>query len=937
MPFFIDPRSRPWSTQAAPTRPARAAGRAAARAPRRPPGTAARLLLLATLLCALALAALIAWSSLARPADQAAAGLLLVLLAGLGGASWRALGRLEARLAALAEPARAAEHAPTGLAVTDATGRVTWANGAHTHLAGATGPTPRAARAWDAAALARIDPEALAQLDNALANGTPLRIERRSVTADGNEAWIDTELLPCLDARDRPAGCMLFETDVTDRVLQRQKMALTLHGAGLGAWEWDLRRGMLTTNAPYWGMLGHPAEPREIGVDEWRRLAHPDDLASLRADWRHRLLSGEAGFSLELRLQRLDGSWCWVMCAGAVVERDTVGRPVRLAGVHVDISRERTARLEAAAARDAAHAALAELETYRVALDSHASVSVTDTAGVIVRVNDSFCRISRFSREELVGRRHGVLSSGVHPSEFWAQMWETINAGRVWRGEICNRAKDGGLYWVDTTIVPRLDEHGHIAEHLAIRIDVTQRKQLEAELRERALTDTLTELPNRAVVIDRLQQAIARARRVSGYHFAVLFMDFDRFKVVNDSLGHGTGDELLRQIAQRLKLELRRHDSVARTNGIEHTAARIGGDEFVVLLDSLPSVEDARPISQRLLASLSQPYQIGPHQVHSSASIGIVTSDQAAHDAETVLRDADTAMYEAKRAGRGRVVAFDATMHERVTRSLGLENELRQALAMATPEGGPLFLVYQPVVELGTGRVASVEALARWNHPVRGLVPPVQFIPIAEESGLIGPLGVWALRAACRQFMAWQHELGAAAPASVAVNLSRAQLQLSQLVPAVRDALAESGMPPHQLHLEVTESLAAQDERVKNTLHQLKQLGVQLSLDDFGTGYSSLACLHELPVDCVKLDRSFVSRAETSDVHRVLIQATVLMAQTLQLRTVAEGVETQGQASLLQALGCQLAQGYLYSRPLGNEALQAWLRAEHGQRTPLPG
>jgi diguanylate cyclase (GGDEF)-like protein/PAS domain S-box-containing protein len=712
-----------------------------------------------------------------------------------------------------------------------------------------------------------------------------------------------------------------------------QSMAVVLEGAGVGVWEWDMAHHTVSANAQCWAMIGYPAVARHCDVQAWREIMHPDDIERIRQH--RRAWQRETSFSLELRLRRPDGHWQWVMSAGAVLQTAADGRVLRIGGVHVDIDRERSARLEAAAARDEAHAALAELDTYRKALDSHASASVTDARGVIVRVNDTFCRISGYPREQLVGTRHNIVNSGVHPPEFWAQMWQTINTGKVWRAEICNRARDGRLYWVDTTIVPHRDEAGAVVEHLAIRIDVTPRKQLEAELRQRALTDTLTDLPNRAVVLDRLQQAIARARRVPGYHFALLFMDFDRFKLVNDSLGHGTGDELLRQIAQRLQQELRRHDSVARGSGSEHTAARIGGDEFVVLLDSLPSVTDALPITQRLLGVLSQPYQIGPHEVHSSASIGMVTSDQAGSDAETVLRDADTAMYEAKRAGRGRAVAFDATMHERVAHSLGLENELRQALADTTPEGGPLYLVYQPVVNLATGRVTSVEALARWNHPERGAVPPVQFIPVAEESGLIGPLGVWALQAACRQFMAWQRELGEHAPSSVAVNLSRAQLQLSQLVPAVREALACNGMAAHHLHLEVTESLAAQDEGVKNTLHQLKQLGVDLSLDDFGTGYSSLACLHELPVDCVKLDRSFVSRAESSDVHRVLIQSTVLMARTLHLRTVAEGVETEGQAALLQSLGCELAQGYLYSRPLGNEALLTWLRSGH-VHLPVP-
>ena len=868
-----------------------------------------------------------------------AAGILTLLaLLGLGLAEpvARALLRQQRRLADQARElhrlALVAEHTNSAVLITNAEGRIEWVNAAHARITGLPAEEVLGQVAWQAAGAAHTDAQAQAHLQEAMMSGQPVRLEVHQHDRLGREYWLDADLQPLLGDDGRISGHLLVQTEVTEQVRQRQKLSLTVDGAGLGTWDWDLRSNRMSGNAQWWHMLGHEPKEGSADITAWRAMVHPEDLGPTTIAFREHLEGGSASFSLEYRLRRFDGSWCWVMSAGTVIERNSQGAPLRIAGVHVDISRERNARIEAAAARDTATAALAELDAYRAALDNHAIVAVTDPKGVITRVNDVFCRISKYSRDELVGQTHARVSSGEHPASFWAQMWQTINAGKVWRAEVCNLAKDGSRYWVDTTIVPRLDEHGQVSEHLAIRIDLTHRKQLEEELRQRALTDTLTQLPNRAVVLDRLQLAIARARRMQAYHFAVLFMDFDRFKVVNDSLGHSTGDELLRQIAQRLQLVLRGNDSVARgapERPCTHTAARIGGDEFVVLLDGIASGEDAHQISQRLLGVLSQPYQIGPHLVHSSASIGYVTSDHAASDAETVLRDADTAMYEAKRAGRGRAVAFDPSMHERVAHSLGLENELRQALAGDVPAAGALFVVYQPVVDLKTGRVASVEALARWSHPERGAVPPVQFIPIAEESGLIGPLGEWVLRAACQQFMEWQDQLGGNAPASVAVNLSRAQLQLSSLVPAVHRALVDSGMPPHQLHLEVTESLAAQDEQVKNTLHQLKALGVQLSLDDFGTGYSSLACLHELPVDCVKLDRSFVSRAETSDVHRVLIQATVLMAQTLGLRTVAEGVETRGQAALLETLGCQLAQGYLYSRPLGNEALVAWLQADH--------
>jgi diguanylate cyclase (GGDEF)-like protein len=422
------------------------------------------------------------------------------------------------------------------------------------------------------------------------------------------------------------------------------------------------------------------------------------------------------------------------------------------------------------------------------------------------------------------------------------------------------------------------------------------------------------------VVQERVQRAIEHARRHPGYGFAVLFMDFDRFKQVNDTLGHGVGDELLRQIAQRLTDTLRPGDTVGRVDSQRQTAARIGGDEFVVVLEGIRTGADVHVVAQRLLEVLTQPYAIGPHHVQSSVSIGVVLSAQAGDSADAVLRDADTAMYEAKRAGRGRYVMFDPAMHERVVRALKLENDLRRALRERE-----LFVVYQPVVDLRSGAVCGVEALVRWQHPQRGVVPPVEFIPVAEEAGLIAALGDFVLDAACRQYAGWRAALGDATPGLLAVNLSRAQLMTPGLVQSVRTVLQQTGLRPSQLQLEVTESLAAQDEVVQNTLLELKALGVRLALDDFGTGYSSLACLHQMPVDTVKIDRSFLHQVEDSGYHRVVIEATIRVAQTLGMICVAEGVETEAQASLMRSLHCDRGQGFLYSRPMEAAELAQWL------------
>jgi diguanylate cyclase (GGDEF)-like protein/PAS domain S-box-containing protein len=463
---------------------------------------------------------------------------------------------------------------------------------------------------------------------------------------------------------------------------------------------------------------------------------------------------------------------------------------------------------------------------------------------------------------------------------------------------------------------------GHALRMAGVAMDVQAQKTMEQELRAAARTDGLTQLPNRSMALQAIEQAIQRRKAQPGYHFAVLFMDFDRFKLVNDTLGHGVGDALLRQIAGRLQQSLRPGDSLLHTSDFVHMAARIGGDEFVVVLDDIRGDLDAEIVASRLIDVLAMPYSIGTNKVNSSVSIGIVTSAHAAEDADGALRDADIAMYEAKRTGRARYVMFEPSMRQQVSASVALENDLRLAL-----ERQELFVVYQPLVNLANGAFTGVEALLRWRHPQRGMVSPVEFIPVAEACGLIGSLGQFALQTACAAFAVMPLATPDAALLTLAVNLSRAQLRQPGLVADVQDALRTNGLSPQQLVLEVTESLAAQDEEVLATLHAIRALGVALSLDDFGTGYSSLSCLHELPVNFVKVDRSFVSRAQDSAYHRVLIEATIRMAHTLGLGTVAEGIETEGQAQLMAELGCDKGQGYLYSKPLEGDALVAWVQA----------
>jgi diguanylate cyclase (GGDEF)-like protein len=478
---------------------------------------------------------------------------------------------------------------------------------------------------------------------------------------------------------------------------------------------------------------------------------------------------------------------------------------------------------------------------------------------------------------------------------------------------------------------------------MAMVSDATQAVQREEQglsrrLKAASRVDELTKMPNREVARELIAQTMACAASDPDLGFAVLFINCDRFRQINDALGHAAGDEVLGLIADRLRSALRRRRAIGDGDTPDVLAARLGGDEFVVLLGDLHSPQDAHVVAQRLVDTLGKPYAVRGQQLRSTVSIGVVFSDQAEGDADVVLQDASIAMAEAKRAGGSRFVAFEPAMQQRAAQRSGLESDMRQGLAQ-----GQFFVAYQPVVGLqGTGgsidQAAGVEALVRWRHPQRGVVPPMAFIGVAEDCGLIGELGHFVLATACRDFVSWQTTLGHWAPRLLAVNLSRGQLTEPGFLVSVEQVLAESGMPPSQLQMEVTESLAAQDEAVRASLVALKALGLTLALDDFGTGYSSLASLHLLPVDTVKIDRSFVSEAVTSAHHRVLIEATVRVARSLQMSTVAEGIETAGQAAVVRELGCDKGQGYLFSKPLLAAELALWLKKQTAAAEPTaPG
>jgi diguanylate cyclase (GGDEF)-like protein/PAS domain S-box-containing protein len=560
-------------------------------------------------------------------------------------------------------------------------------------------------------------------------------------------------------------------------------------------------------------------------------------------------------------------------------------------------------------------------ERFRSAFDNATiGMAVVSLEGCWLQVNRSLCDIMGYGESELLS---SDIQRVTHCEDLVAldEQMQRFALGTIssHQTEVRYCHKSGKEVWTHLGMsLVRDGESGPL--HLIFQIqDITDRKRAEEQLLHDAFHDALTGLPNRALFMDHVKMAIQRSRRSGNRLFAALFLDLDRFKIINDSLGHMVGDQLLVGIAHRLEMCLRPGDTVAR----------LGGDEFTILLEDLATTDDALDVARRVQEAVTQPFNIGGHEVFTTASIGIALSNTGYERAEDLLRDADTAMYRAKLEGKKRHVVFDKGMHARAMELLQIETDLRRALARRE-----FFLNYQPIVSLKTGKIASFEALVRWRHPERGLVMPGDFITVAEETGLIVPLGLWVLNEACRQMREWQRQGFAGEEVTVSVNLSSRQFSQADLIDQVSSALRESGLRPGNLKLEITESMVMENiDTAIGMLAQLRGLGVGLSIDDFGTGYSSLSYLHRFPIDTLKIDRSFVTQMTDNTENAEIVRTIVTLARSLNMDVIAEGVETREQLRRLGDLGCDYGQGYLFSRPVNAGPAQELLA--HGEFSKL--
>ena len=679
----------------------------------------------------------------------------------------------------------------------------------------------------------------------------------------------------------------------------RQQLREAQRLAQIGSWELDIPGNRLFWSEELYRIFEMDPKDGPGDYERFLQIMHPEDRERVDQAFRSALRNREP-YEVEHRMITADGRVRQIRERGETSYGDD-GKPLRSIGTAQDITDIRHMESQMELLSKAFH-------------HSGEAIMITDHDNQIVIVNPAFTTLTGYSQEEVAGRNPSMLSAGRTEASDYEKMWTAIVQKGYWQGEVWDRRKDGGVYpkWLSISVMR--DDAGNIRYYIAHFTDVSAERATEARLHHMAHHDMLTGLHNRFSLKDRLEHAVALARRESS-RVALLFIDLDRFKVINDTLGHHVGDELLIHVSQRLRQCVRESDMVAR----------LGGDEFVVMLSGIEHSSSVAMVAEKLVASVAEPYLVGAHTLYTTPSIGIAIFPMDGNDGETLMKNADAAMYHAKSAGRNNFQFFDAKMNEAALERLGIEHALRQALGR-----DEFRLHYQPVIDVRTGRVSSVEALIRWQHPARGLLAPGMFIGVAEETGLIQPIGDWVIWAASRQLA--EFRAAGIADVTMAINISAIQMRNSDL-PALAQGIFEAySLASGDLVFEITESVAMEhpDETVR-VLDILHNMGVKLALDDFGTGYSSLSYLRMFALDKLKLDRSFVEDIGQDIDGQVICDATIGLAHNLGLEVVAEGVETEEQLAYLKARGCNLIQGYLFSRPVPADEVVAFIRERNPQ------
>jgi len=714
--------------------------------------------------------------------------------------------------------------------------------------------------------------------------------------------------LALMRARRQELATLLERQAHADLVRQKQELAesefrwrAAIEGVGDGVWDRNIQTGEEIYSTRWKSMLGYAEDDILPHNQEWVSRIHPDDRAAVISGYQAYLASTSGSCQMEFRQRCKDGSYKWILSRGVIVSRDASGAPLRMIGTHTDITERRK-----------------QEEALRLAANvfSHAleGIMITTLDGSIVEVNKAFTKITGYSAEEVVGKTPRLFKSGRHNAFFYAEMWKCIERGDAWQSEIWNQRKNGTAYPLHLSISSVKNEAGVLTHYVGAYSDLTAYKAAEEQIHDLAFTDLLTGLPNRRHLIVRLQQAIA-AGESQKHQSALLILNLDNFKNLNNALGRAQCDQILQHVAKRLTAAVLDGDTVAH----------VQGDQFAVIRTNLNQepqqmLRQVEAAAGKMLEAIKQPYQLAGSTILCTASVGITIFGAQYEETVEPLKRAELALHQAKAVGPNTLRFFDATMQAVVDARIALEAALRQAI-----NSKYFVLYYQAQVSDGKG-VVGVEALIRWIDPKRGMVSPAEFIPLAEETGLILPIGAWVLETACQQLAAWAAQ-PAMAHLSIAVNVSAQQFREGNFVDQVLAILERTGGNPHRLKLELTESvLIADAEEVIVKMNALKAIGIGFAIDDFGTGYSSLSYLKRLPLERLKIDQSFVRNILMDPDDAAISRAVIAMATSMGLGVIAEGVETEAQRDFLASLGCHTYQGYLFSKPLPVAEFEAFAR-----------
>lgn len=713
--------------------------------------------------------------------------------------------------------------------------------------------------------------------------------------------WQAISYLPRRNTQGHVEGYYVLGTDITERRqaeealrASQQQLARVLEGADQGYWEWNLQTDTIQVSARWETMLGYQPGEMKVGTEYWPELVHPDDLPSVMA-LIQRHIAGETGsHDAEIRVKTKEGGWQWIQSRGRIVARLEDGAPLLMSGTHTDITERK--RLE-----------LAQRQATVVFDNCYEGIMVTDPEVRITKVNPAFTRITGYEESEVYGKSPHILSSGRHDGQFYRDFWNALNQSGFWCGEICNQRKSGEIFISLQSVSVVRDARGMVQHYVSVFTDITLEKAHAMELDHVAHYDSLTELPNRRLLFDRLKQSISRSDRNSKLS-AICFLDLDNFKHINDLYGHSVGDRFLVEIAELLKAGLRADD----------TLARLGGDEFVLILSDVMSPEECGQILDRVLQTVKQPVNVDGNLLSTSASIGVSLYPIDNADPDTLLRHADQAMYMAKQAGKNRYQMFDPEI-DRITQ---MHREFLIQMR-ASLERNEFVLFYQPKVNLIDGSIIGAEALVRWQHPQRGLLQPGEFLGHLQGSELEATFGEWVIETALTQMEAW---MGLERKIHVSVNISANHLLQPGFSERLRLALERhASVSADSLELEVLETADIGDmKQAVDILHRCMAFGVRFSLDDFGTGYSSLTFLRQLPVHTLKIDQSFVRDMLNDPDDLAIVQGVVELAGIFHRQVIAEGVETLEHGAALSKMGCHCVQGYGIAKPMPAADLPAW-------------